>query len=341
MRIGIFGAGAIGCYVGGRLAAAGTEVVLLGRESLVEQYQKTGMTVTDCDGFKARLSGDKIKVSAAGEDLRSCEVIIVTVKSTDTEAAALQLNSLLQGLTPMVVSLQNGVANASELERGLGASRVCAAMVPFNVVRSEGATFHRGTSGAIVVSDSGGAVSVALVALLNAAGVTAKVHANIQGVLWGKLVLNLNNALNALSGLPIRAQLERRDFRCLFAECIDEAIVVLKKAGIKPVATIGAPAPIVAAVLRLPNFLFFRIASTMLKIDPHARSSTWQDLAAGRKTEIDYLNGEILKLADKTGIDAPLNKKVVALIKKVETTKTLPKFSAADIKGSGPVLSPS
>lgn len=334
MKIGIFGAGAIGCYVGGRLAAAGTTVILLGRQSLAEQYQRSGLTITDCDGFAATISGDRLKVTTSADDLKSCDVVIVTVKSTDTAAAGRQLAPILAGSKTLVVSLQNGVANAAELARELSAERVCAAMVPFNVVRSEGTKCHRGTSGAVIVSDSGGAVSVELVAKLNAAGVTAKIHSDIQGVLWGKLVLNLNNALNALSGLPIRAQLERRDFRCLFAQCIDEAIAVLKKSGIKPVATIGAPAPIVAAVLRLPNFLFFRIASTMLKIDPHARSSTWQDLEAGRKTEVDYLNGEILKLSEKTGIDVPINKKVVALIKKVEASKSLPKYTAGEIAGT-------
>lgn len=338
MKIGIFGAGAIGCYVGGRLAAAGTDVVLLGRQSLCDSYQKAGMTITDCDRFSTCLTGEKIKVSARVEDLASCEVIIVTVKSTDTEAAAVQLAPVVKKSKAMIVSLQNGVTNAAVLARALGNQRVFAAMVPFNVVRSEGSKFHRGTSGSIIVSDSGANISHNLVAALNAAGMAAKVHPNIEGVLWGKLLLNLNNALNALSGLPIREQLSRRDFRQLFARCIDEAVAVLKKSGIKPVATIGAPAPVVAAVLRLPDFLFFRLASTMLKIDPRARSSTWQDLEAGRRTEIDYLNGEILNLSAATGIDVPLNKKIVALVKKVESSKALPKFTAAEIEGSAPHL---
>jgi 2-dehydropantoate 2-reductase len=333
MKVGIFGAGAIGCYVGGRLAASGADVVMVGRSSLVRQYETGGMTITDCDGFSCRLSGSQIHLTVSPDDLRSCDVIIVTVKSTDTAAAAVTLATSLQGVNPLIISLQNGVSNAAELARQLPPGQVCGAMVPFNVLRSDGTKFHRGTSGAIIVSDRGGELARALGALLTGAGVPARTHADIEGVLWGKLVLNLNNALNALSGLPIRRQLECRGYRVLFSRCIDEALRVLKRAGIKPVSVVGAPPVIVSSVLRLPDFLFFRIASTMLKIDPRARSSTWQDLENGRKTEIDYLNGEILRLAERWQMDVPLNKRIVDLIRKVETERILPEMTPADIAG--------
>lgn len=332
MKVGIFGAGAIGCYVGGRLAASGIDVAMVGRPSLVRQYGQDGLTVTDCDGFSGRLSGQQIKISSLPEDLRPCDVIIVTVKSTDTAAAAEILASVVRDEASLIISLQNGVSNAAQLARKLPPERVCAAMVPFNVLRSEGTKVHRGTSGSVIISERGGQKAKDLVARMNNAGITAKTHQDIDGVLWGKLVLNLNNAINALSGLPIRKQLERRDYRKLFARCIDEALLVLKKAGIKPVAVVGAPPAVVSSVLRLPDFLFFRLASTMLKIDPRARSSTWQDLENGRKTEIDFLNGEILRLAEQHRMDVPLNRRVVALIKKVEAEKIMPEMTPAEIE---------
>ena len=118
-------------------------------------------------------------------------------------------------------------------------------------------------------------------------------------VQWGKLLLNLNNALNALSGLPLATQLADRRWRLLLAAQIEEALAVLKAAGIAPARIEGVPPRLIPSILRLPDWLFRLVARRMLAIDPAARSSMWEDLAARRPTEIDYLQGAILALADK------------------------------------------
>ena len=138
--------------------------------------------------------------------------------------------------------------------------------------------------------------------------------------MWGKLVMNLNNSINALSGISLLEQLHDRQYREVLALSIKEALVVLAAANIQPKRT-GKIVPRLAAVLlQLPNFIFTRIAQSMLKIDPQARSSMYDDLMKGRVTEIDYLNGEIIALGRNHGIETPINNKIYQLIKTAESS---------------------
>ena len=134
----------------------------------------------------------------------------------------------------------------------------------------------------------------------------------MPGVQWGKLLLNLNNAINALSGLPLRDQLSQRAWRAILAAQVAEALSATKAAGIVPV-TSPLPAPLLPIVLRLPDTVFRILAGRMLKIDPQARSSMWEDLQQGRRTEIDYLQGAIVRIAAQHGQRAPLSERIIEL----------------------------
>ena len=141
---------------------------------------------------------------------------------------------------------------------------------------------------------------------------------NIAGVQWGKLLVNLNNALNALSGLPLRQQLAQRAWRSLFADQMAEGLAAIRAEGIKPVSSTPVPAGLTPHLLRLPDPIFAMLLGGTMKIDPEARSSMWEDLQRGRRTEIDYLQGLITELADRHGLQVPLSRRVVALIKSAE-----------------------
>lgn len=143
---------------------------------------------------------------------------------------------------------------------------------------------------------------------------------NIVGVQWGKLLLNLNNALNALSDMPLRAQLADREWRKLFADQMAEGLAAMKAAGIKPVSSTPVPPGFMPALLRLPDAVFNVILGRTMQIDPEARSSMWQDLKQGRRTEIDYLQGAIIELAERHRLAAPLSRRILALIKQAEAT---------------------
>jgi 2-dehydropantoate 2-reductase len=143
-------------------------------------------------------------------------------------------------------------------------------------------------------------------------------HSDFAAVQWGKLLLNLNNPVNALSGLPLKAELSQRAYRRCLALLIDEARAVLRVAGIRPAKVARVGPGLLPTLLRLPDALFTRVAATMLRIDPQARSSMWEDLQAGRRTEVDYLNGAVVKLAQSLGLKAPANERLVALMRAAE-----------------------
>jgi 2-dehydropantoate 2-reductase len=326
----IAGAGSIGCYVGGMLRAGGRPVSLLARLRTIDDIQANGLTVTSFNGVEHRLSAGEISLSDDPSLLAHADIVLVTVKSDDTQAMA---DLIARHAQPhvTVVSLQNGVGNVPVLQSRLPGRVVLAGMVPFNVIALGQGRFHRATSGDILIdkeaNDIAGQISVSDLPI-RAAG-------NMIGVQWGKLLLNLNNALNALSGLPLRDQLAQREWRALFADEMREALAVLKAEGIAPVASTPLPAAWTPCILKLPDFAFRAVAAPMVKIDPKARSSMWEDLERGRRTEIDHLQGLIVALADKHDLKAPLSAATVALIRKAEVAgKGSPRLVPGDIRAA-------
>jgi 2-dehydropantoate 2-reductase len=329
MRVGVFGAGSIGAYVGAMLARSGADVVLLGRSALADAVRSHGLRLSDNDGLDTELRDLRIVLDAA--ELADRELILVTTKSADTEGAGRDLARLFgDGVGRCVVSFQNGVGNAEVLRAALPKARVLAGMVPYNVLWSAPAHFHRGTSGELMVEDGPGAAAV--VAMLRRAGLAAVARADLRAVLWGKLLLNLNNPVNALSGLPLKRQLLDRGYRRIVAALMREGLRVLQAAGITA-AKAGKVGPRwVPLILDLPTPLFSRVAASMIKLDDDARSSMWEDLSRRRRSEVDWINGEIVRTAERHGLDAPLNRAIVALIREAEAAGTgSPELSAAQI----------
>jgi 2-dehydropantoate 2-reductase len=313
MRIGIFGAGSIGCYCGGMLAAHGDAPVLVGRASMAERLAG-GMELTRHDGPAKRAPAGAFTFTDDAAALSGCDAVLVAVKSGDTEAAGKALAGVLRK-DCAVVSLQNGIGNDARLRRLLPGHAVLAGMVAFNVAQIGGNRFHRGTEGAIAIADGKGALSVATA--LVTAGIPAQVRGDIEAVQWGKLLLNLNNAVNALSGLPLKRQLSDRQWRLVLAASVREALGVMKRSGIRPAKLGKVPPSLIPAILELPDWLFTRLAASMLRVDENARSSMAEDLERGRQPEIDWLNGEIVRLAQANGTRAPVNEAIIDAVKKL------------------------
>lgn len=315
MKIAIFGAGSIGAYVGGALLAAGADVVLIGRARMHARIARDGLLLTDLAGRRITLAGDAIAYAGQAEAMADADLVLVTVKSADTPVAAAAIARFAKP-GALVLSLQNGIGNADVLRAHVIDQTVLAGMVPFNVVQMPQGRIHRATEGELMVQASG------LLAPWH--GIFASAHLPLQeradfvAVQWGKLLINLNNAVNALSGLPLKAQLSQRAYRCCLAMMMNEALVILHAAGVQPAKVAKVGPAMLAKILWLPDFLFQRVAAAMLRIDPEARSSMWEDLQAGRKTEIDYLNGAIVHLATSIGRDAPVNRAMVGLVRAAE-----------------------
>ena len=269
-----------------------------------------GLTLTDFSGGKTHLT--TLRFETDPTCLNSADLVLVTVKSSATAEMA----ELIARHAPSarVVSLQNGISNADILRASLPNADVRAGMVPFNVLQTGPGTFHRGTSGDLIVEAGDGGVEDTL----TTSNFRCEVEADIKAVQWGKLLVNLNNALNALSGLTLLEQLQDRVWRKRLASQMTETLRVLKTAGITPKSFAPVKPALVPYILRLPTPLFRRVARAMLTIDPEARSSMQDDLRAGRKTEIDALQGEVLALAETHGLDCPEIARVVQEIKIAE-----------------------
>ncbi len=319
MNIVIAGAGSIGCYCGALLADAGHQVTLLGRARILDPIRGQGLTVTDFSGLHRHIAPDRLTLSEEPACLSRAGIVIVSVKTGATADLAADIARFTPTSAP-IVSWQNGMENARILRAALPGHDVRAGMVPFNVVPTEPACFHRATSGDIIIESGSGALGQTL----GSADLPVSESDDIQAVQWGKLVINLNNALNALSGLTLREQLMNRAWRRLMADQMGEALRVLKAAGHPVASTTPLPAWMTPYVLRLPTPLFTRIASRMLTIDPSARTSMAYDLAAGRPTEIDSLQGEIVRIANEAGTSAPLCTKVQALIERAPAEPLTP-----------------
>ncbi len=312
----MYGAGGIGCYVGGRLAATGTPVTFVGRQRMADELAAHGLRLTDYLGADLRVAAVPFETSpsAAAE----ADLVLVTVKSAATESAAAELAEVLKP-GAMVVSFQNGVRNGELLRERLTDQVVVTGMVPFNVLNRGGGVFHQGTEGALDVQGHPGLAPY--VEAFERAGLPLTQHDDILPVQWAKLLLNLNNPVNALSDLPLRDELSQRSYRRCLAAAQAETLALLDAAGITPAKLLAVPMHRFPAILRLPDFLFRRLAAKMLAIDPLARTSMWEDLEAGRTTEIDYLNGEVVRLAESLNRTAPVNAKLVELIREAETNR--------------------
>lgn len=318
-RIVVAGAGRIGCYVGGCLGLVGHDVTLLLRAPIAEAISTHGLRISDLEGSDRCLASSAIsRETDPGPALQHADVILLTVKCGATRAMA-ELIARHAPSRATVVSLQNGIGNVEALRARLRPEqRIVPGMVPFNVVRhcNEGKAprFRRSTSGTILI----GPEHPGLCDALNVAGVPVAEHADMTGVLWGKLLLNLNNALNALSGLPLAEQLADRRWRSVLAAQIEEALAILQTAGVRPRPIDGVHPRMIPVALRLPNPLFRLPAGRMLAIDPLARSSMWDDLEERRPTDVDDIQGAVLALAAKTAMAAPLTQRIKALMKTAE-----------------------
>lgn len=330
----VHGAGAIGQYLGGRLAQAGARVLLVGRPAAMNPIGQRGLSVAPLGGefspagstltVANRLPMD-LQLDAAADPSRfgqssGLELVLLTVKCGATATAAVELAAALPPGTP-VLSLQNGVDNVRVLQSKAPLLTPLAGMVPYNVVIDAPAQVRQATDGVLMVQRH--PATEALAALARRAGLALALRSDITEVQWGKLLLNLNNPVNALSGLPLRTQLLDAGYRRVLAGLIDEALIVLDAAGIRPARVTPLPPAWLPRLLRLPTPLFRLLAARMLKIAPEARSSMQDDRRAGRATEIDALCGAVIRLADRHRLASPRNTAMRRLVETLPSGRTL------------------
>lgn len=294
MKVAVMGAGAVGCYYGAMLARAGHEVVLIGRPAHVEAVRASGLRL------EAQTFDEHVPMAASTEPdaVRGADLVLFCVKSTDTEAAAAQI---APHLAPgaLVLTLQNGVDNDERARSVLRSHEVAAAVVYVATgMAGPGHVKHNGR-GELVIAPSARGEEVAQA--LRAAGVPTEISDNVRGALWAKLVLNCAyNALSAITQLPYGVLVRNEGVPGVLRDVVAECLAVARAEGVT------IPGDIDAAVAG--------IARTM----PAQFSSTAQDLARGKRSEIDHLNGFVLRRGEALGVPVPANRLLWTLVRLLE-----------------------
>lgn len=314
-QIVVLGAGSVGCFVGGAWHAAGLNISFIGRDAVASDVAQHGISLTDLEGWKARISPGEVRFSSKPAALARADIILLCVKSSGTVAAGRQI-ALHAKRKPVVISFQNGINNVDVLKKMLPKYDVIQGMVPFNIAyRGEG-RWHKAVGGTLMAEND--ATTRMLADRVPLGPAKLRLSQNMRSVAWGKLLINLNNAVNALSGLTLLEQLSQRDYRRVVAASMVEALNLLKAAGIEPAQIGPIPPKLLPHAIGAPDFIFKNLLLRVQKIDSTARSSMYDDLAARQPTEVDYLNGEVVKLAESMGRDAPVNRAIVELVKQRE-----------------------
>ncbi|MFE3837074.1 ketopantoate reductase family protein [Pseudogemmobacter sonorensis] len=301
--IAVMGAGAVGCYYGALLAEAGEAVTLIGRPALAAAVRDQGGLFLETGGHKrlvpaAEAAGKPgLSVVTGPEGVAGADLVLFAVKSGDTEAAGRQIAPhLAPGAA--VLSLQNGVGNAPALSEVLGREVIPTVVYVAVEMAGPGHVRHKGR-GELILGPGAGADAAAL--RLGVAGIRAEVSDRAQAALWTKFTVNcVFNAASALTRQPygvIAAQPGAEAFlRGVMAECL----AVARASGVD-----------------LPQD-FWPIIEGIITGMPGQFSSTAQDLMRGKKTEIDHLNGEVLRRAEALGLAVPLNAALWVMVKAAE-----------------------
>lgn len=298
-RVAVVGAGAVGCYFGGMLARAGASVVLIGRAALADAVRRGGLFL-DCLTFQERLSAE---VSTEMSAARGAELVLFCVKTLDTESAA---KELVPHLAPgaVVLSLQNGVDNAERIRAATGIEALSAAVYVAASAPEPGRVKHVGRGDLVIGPPSEATRRIA--AWFECAGVPCRVTDNIAGELWTKLVWNCaGNAISALGRVTYGQIVANAEALRIVEAVVLETLAVARAAGIQP-AGLDNPRAAVAGALKLLRQL------------GRAASSTAQDLARGKRTEIDALNGYVARRGAELGVPTPVSHTLFALVNLAE-----------------------
>jgi 2-dehydropantoate 2-reductase len=302
MKIGIVGAGAMGSLFGGRLSRAGQEVLLydIYREH-VEAILRDGLIIEDLASGRQDVCHPGATTKA--EELKDVRILLIFVKSAATDAVARQFSGLSGGET-IAVTMQNGLGNERILKEHFGEGRTAAG------VTSQGATFlgpgrirHAGRGPThLCMSDRDNEKLKGFVDALNSAGLETDLEKNIDDLIWSKLIINVGiNALTALTGLPNGRLLDFPDTKALMADLVAEAVTVAEKKGVR--LTYDDPLQMVYQVAEKTG---------------GNRSSMLQDFDRKRQSEIDFINGAIVREAQAMGLEVPVNRTLTRLVRALD-----------------------
>lgn len=302
MKITIVGAGAMGSLFGGLLAEAGNEVCLLDIwKDHVETINEKGLLIEG-------LSGDRfIKIKAVTEPKEiggTSDLIIIFVKSYHTESAAENISPLV-GESTSILTLQNGLGNFEILSNIFGQNKIIAGTTSYGAtILGPGKVRHAGI-GPTSIGELDGQIIARIekiACVLTKASIKTGVSDNVLGLVWSKLLINVGiNALGVLLKVKNGELIKGKHSLKLQRELVEEALEIAEKKGIK----------------LIHQDMVKEVASICEKTNANVNSML-QDVLKKRRTEIDFINGAIVREGKKLNISTPVNKVITDLIKAIE-----------------------
>ena len=301
----VVGAGAVGSFFGAMLARAGHRVVLVGRAPHVRAIDAHGLQLHKA----SRVEVVRIAATTELEAVRDADLVLFCVKSTDTDGVARQIAPLLKA-DALVLSLQNGVDNAAAMARHIRQTVVPTVVYVATAMPEPGTVKHYGRGDLVIGPlDAKAAPDASLqqrlqavVELFATAEVPVRIAPDVMAELWSKLMVNCAyNAISGLTQLPYGRLVALAEIRAVLRAIVEEVVAVARAE--------GQTLPLDAALLAME-----RIAVAM----PAQLSSTAQDMARGKPSEIDHLNGYVARRGGELGIATPVNQTLHALVKLVE-----------------------
>lgn len=293
MKIAVMGAGSVGSYYGAMMARAGHAVTLIARPRHVAAIADRGLL------FETKAFTEAVPVTATADaaGVAGADIVLFCVKSTDTVAAGRDMRPHL-GTDTTVLSLQNGVDNAERLREVLGRPVLATAVYVATEMPGPGHVRHHGR-GELVIGTS--PASTAVAAMFRQAGVQTEISDNVRSVLWTKLIVNCAyNALSAIPQLPYGRMVAVEGVTAAMKDIVAECMAVAARTGVQ----IGDD--ILDKVLALAPAM------------PDQHSSTAQDLARGKRTEIEHLNGYIVREGERLGVPTPANRLLTVVVRLME-----------------------
>jgi 2-dehydropantoate 2-reductase len=321
LRLLIIGAGAIGCFVGGKLASAGHAVTLVGRARTAAALQTGGLQLYAADGTVERVPSVNAVASVREAFPDTYDAAVLAVKSYDTAAVLDEMAPLEALLPPAILSLQNGVGNEERIAARFGPQRVLAGTItaPVEVI-DPGAVQVTKPAFAIGLADfrgdgegaGSGSILSSLASSFSSAGLPARVHSDARSMKWSKLLMNMiGNAASAILAEPPGVTFADARIADLEIDALREALRVMAAAGIRPLNVEKYPLGTLAPLLRFGPRPLLRTA--LHRIVGGARGgkmpSLFLDLELGKRgSEVAWYNGAVVRKGVEFGVETPVNR---------------------------------
>jgi 2-dehydropantoate 2-reductase len=330
-KIAIVGGGAIGCVMASYLAQAGDNILLVGKKDQVHSINEKGLTI---EGVRGKTV---ISVAAAEKLDEPVDVVVLAVKTQDV-ASALEQHQL-HLLSSPVITIQNGVRADKILSQRIDPARIVSSIVMFGATYLKPGEVVHNFEGDLILGNYLGGTSeqVTEIVRIMEKALPVTVSEDIMGMKWLKLFVNLNNCLPALIGKSMQESFADLDICSIGIASLREGLQLIDQEGITLQSLPTYPEERLRKLAALPQAESAKIFSqimTNLSKEP-LYGSILQSIRRGKPSEIDYINGEFVSLAKEKGYTAPLNERVVEMVRQVEESNKFfsPEEVTRELKG--------